>query len=335
MLNKDNTDSLPWIEKYRPTTFDELISHKNILDTIDKFIEKNELPHLLFYGPPGTGKTSSILSIARKLYGNNCKQMILELNASDDRKIDTVRNQIKDFASTQKIFSNGVKLIILDEADAMTQAAQAALRRIIEKYTKNTRFCLICNYISKLIPALQSRCTRFRFAPLKTEQILPRLEEIGKKEKVNLTEDGMRAIITLSQGDMRKCINILQSTHMAFDKIDETNVYTCTGRPLPNDISLIFTWLSNLSFSETFSKIEGMIVEKSIALEDIISELHSLILKIDFGKDSQKSQLAKMKLFDSFAKIEENLHCGVYYKLQLGHLIGAFHILRSEIDHKI
>ena len=284
--------------------------------------------------------------------------MVLELNASDDRKIETVRNQIKDFASTQKIFSSGVKLIILDEADAMTTHAQAALRRIIEKYTKNTRFCLICNYISKIIPALQSRCTRFRFSPLSPKSILPRLKQITQREKLNLhycldkqeerkeeerkegerkeeeskeeeeikEEGGLEAIIKLSGGDMRKCINTLQSTFLAFGKVTEENVYKCTGRVTPSDLSLIFTLLCNQNFKECFSKLEEMIQEKSVALEDIVAQLHDMILPLQIGESEESSQLSKMHLFDSLAKIEENLSSGVHHKLQLASLVASFQI---------
>lgn len=150
---------------------------------VDKLMEENKMPHLLLYGPPGTGKTSTILSIARKLNGSNYRSMTLELNASDDRKISVVRERIKDFASTKTIFDTGLKLVILDEADAMTSDAQAALRRIIENYSRTTRFCLICNHINKIIPAIQSRCTKFRFGPLKESQLRARLEYIAEQEK--------------------------------------------------------------------------------------------------------------------------------------------------------
>ena len=145
--------------------------------------------------------------------------MVLELNASDDRGIGVVRGQILNFASTRTIFNSGFKLVILDEADAMTQDAQNALRRIIEKFTDNVRFCLICNYLSKIIPALQSRCTRFRFGPLNSEQILPRLEHVCEEENVQIEEDGKEALISLAHGDMRKVLNILQSCAMAFPKV--------------------------------------------------------------------------------------------------------------------
>ena len=224
--------NLPWVEKYRPAALQELISHEDIIKTIRRFISEEKLPHLLFYGPPGTGKTSTILACAKELYSaKEFNSMVLELNASDDRGINVVRGQILNFASTRTIFNSGFKLVILDEADAMTQDAQNALRRIIEKFTDNVRFCLICNYLSKIIPALQSRCTRFRFGPLDPEQIMPRLVHVCEEESVEVTEDGKEALMRLSQGDMRKVLNILQSCAMAFDnKVNEDNVYICVVR---------------------------------------------------------------------------------------------------------
>merc|ERR1712106_421120 len=179
------TPNLPWVEKYRPNALDDLISHEDIISTIRTFISQDKLPHLLFYGPPGTGKTSTILACAKEIYPPKLfNSMVLELNASDDRGIGIVRGQVLNFASTRTIFNKGYKLIILDEADAMTNDAQNALRRIIEKYTENTRFCIICNYLSKIIPALQSRCTRFRFGPLKQDQMVSRLEYVIAQESV-------------------------------------------------------------------------------------------------------------------------------------------------------
>lgn len=183
------------------------------------------LPHLLLYGPPGTGKTSTILALARRIYGTkNMRQMVLELNASDDRGIDVVREQIKTFASTKQIFTMNptsssstsmaaYKLIILDEADAMTSTAQMALRRIMEKYTANTRFCIIANYTHKLSPALLSRCTRFRFSPLKERDIRVLVDKVITEENVNINSDATDSLVRLSKGDMRRALNVLQACH--------------------------------------------------------------------------------------------------------------------------
>ena len=211
------------VEKYRPNTLDDVSGHQDILATINKFIDQNRLPHLLLYGPPGTGKTSTILALARRIYGAaNMRQMVLELNASDDRGIDVVREQIKTFASTKQIFTSarsggssmaGFKLIVLDEADAMTSTAQMALRRIMEKYTTNTRFCIIANYSHKLSPALLSRCTRFRFSPLKEGDIRVLVDKVVEEEHVQIRGEAVDALVKLSKGDMRRALNVLQACH--------------------------------------------------------------------------------------------------------------------------
>lgn len=219
-------DALHRVEKYRPATLEDVSGHQDILATINKFIDSNRLPHLLLYGPPGTGKTSTILALARRIYGvSNMRQMVLELNASDDRGIDVVREQIKTFASTKQIFTMGAsssaraggmagyKLIVLDEADAMTNTAQMALRRIMEKYTANTRFCIIANYAHKLSPALLSRCTRFRFSPLKEGDIRVLVEKVVEEESVRIGGEAVDALVSLSKGDMRRALNVLQACH--------------------------------------------------------------------------------------------------------------------------
>ena len=180
------------------------------------------------------------------------------MNASDDRGIGVVRNEILSFASTRTIFNRGFKLVILDEADAMTKDAQNALRRIIEKFTENTRFCLVCNYLNKLIPAIQSRCTRFRFAPLLGEQIAPRLAHVVATEKVVMTEDGKQALLTLGKGDMRRVLNILQCTAMSFEEVNEDNVYTCVGQPLSSDIRACLQWMLNEEIKVAVEKINEL-----------------------------------------------------------------------------
>ncbi|KAM3568617.1 hypothetical protein VYU27_009267, partial [Nannochloropsis oceanica] len=204
-------NGMPWVEKYRPSGLKDLVAHEEIISILTRLIERNQLPHLLFYGPPGTGKTSTILACAKQMYGTtNYGAMTLELNASDERGIDVVRQQIKEFAGTKRLFSNGVKLVILDEADHLTNDAQFALRRVIEKYTKNTRFCLICNYVSKIIPALQSRCTRFRFAPLAPLQVEGRIAHVAEREGLTLDTKAVQALVRLGHGDMRRVLNVMQ-----------------------------------------------------------------------------------------------------------------------------
>ncbi|XP_014210070.1 replication factor C subunit 5 [Copidosoma floridanum] len=311
--------NLPWVEKYRPNKLSDLISHEEIIQTINKFIDENQLPHLLLYGPPGTGKTSTILACAKKLYTpQQFNSMVLELNASDDRGIGIVRGQILSFASTGTMYRSGFKLIILDEADAMTNDAQNALRRIIEKYTDNVRFCIICNYLSKIIPALQSRCTKFRFGPLAPAQILPRLEHVVKEENVNVTEDGKQALMTLSGGDMRRVINVLQSTWLAFGCVNEENVYACVGHPLPNDIKNIVNWLLNESYEFAYNKVQDLKTRKGLALQDILTELQGLVNKIEFPDD------VLIELIIRMAEIEKRVISGCNEAVQLNALVSAF-----------
>nr|CAB3265539.1 replication factor C subunit 5 [Phallusia mammillata] len=311
--------NLPWVEKYRPKSLDDLISHEDILKTIRRFMAEDRLPHLLFYGPPGTGKTSTILACAKQLYSvKEFNSMVLELNASDDRGIGIVRNQILSFASTRTIFNKGFKLIILDEADAMTKDAQNALRRVMEKFTENTRFCLICNYLTKIIPAIQSRCTRFRFGPLSTDQMKPRLEHVIEQESLKITEDGMTAVVTLACGDMRKALNILQSTSMAHDEVNENTVYTCTGHPKKSDIENILEWMLNKDFTSAYRKVIALKTENGMALQDILLQVHIYVHRIDFPLD------VRILLLDKLANIEERLAAGTNEKIQTSSLIAAF-----------
>ncbi|KAJ3324787.1 hypothetical protein HDV06_006095 [Boothiomyces sp. JEL0866] len=321
--------SLPWVEKYRPASLDDLVSHKDIISTITTFMDQDKLPHLLLYGPPGTGKTSTILACARTLYGNNFKPKVLELNASDDRGIDAVREQIKTFASSRMTTweksarSVPYKLIILDEADALTQQAQNALRRVIEQYTKTTRFCLICNYVNKIIPALQSRCTRFRFAPLEIDQIDKRLQIVLDAEGVNITSSGKEALLELSKGDMRKALNILQSCHAANDLVDQDAIYQTTGSPHPSDIKQILDWLLNSDFTEAYSNICQLQVEKGLAVGDILTHVFKLVSGLDMPQKS------RIYLVQELADIEYNLTVGCSDKIQLSALVGAF---KNSID---
>ncbi|KAK0179051.1 hypothetical protein PV327_007877 [Microctonus hyperodae] len=323
-MNEKKNSNLPWVEKYRPSTLNDLVSHEDILTTINKFIDENQLPHLLLYGPPGTGKTTTILACARKLYTRaQFNSMVLELNASDDRGISSVRGQILSFASTGTMYKSGFKLIILDEADAMTNDAQNALRRVMEKYTENVRFCIICNYLSKIIPALQSRCTKFRFGPLSEEQIMPRLEHIIQQENVKVSEDGKRALMTLSGGDMRKVINVLQSTWLAFGLVNENNVYSCVGHPMPIDINNIVNWLLNEQYLTAYTKIQDLKIKKGLALQDILTQLHLLINRIDLPDN------IVMDLIIKLAQIEKRTAAGCSESVQLNALVSAFQNARD------
>ncbi|XP_044726654.1 replication factor C subunit 4 isoform X2 [Chrysoperla carnea] len=229
----------PWVEKYRPRTVEDVVEQKEAVEVLKQCMSGADLPNLLFYGPPGTGKTSTILAACRQLFGDMYKERILELNASDERGIQVIREKVKSFA---QITASGIrpdgkscppfKIIILDEADSMTHAAQAALRRTMERESKTTRFCLICNYVSRIIPPLTSRCTKFRFKPLAEEEIVKRLKHICSEENITCEPQTMDLLVRTSGGDLRRAITCLQScSRLKGDQvaINKDDVYEVTG----------------------------------------------------------------------------------------------------------
>lgn len=346
-------DSLPWVEKYRPNSLDDVEGHHDIITTINKFVDSNRLPHLLLYGPPGTGKTSTVLALARRIYGNkNMRQMVLELNASDDRGIDVVREQIKTFSSTKQIFSAApkagdsalatFKLIILDEADAMTATAQMALRRIMEKYTANTRFCIIANYTHKLSPALLSRCTRFRFSPLKDQDIRNLVDKVIEEEKVNITQDATDSLVTLSKGDMRRALNVLQACHASStplqppgkpapdpstierDQITQTTIYDCIAAPHPSDIKYIIeTLLSKNDMTECLRTVNNLKTLKGLALADILTAISDELVTNDVPPQVMVTWMSGL------ADIEYRLSGGGNEAIQTGAAIG---VVRTGVE---
>ncbi|GMR41098.1 hypothetical protein PMAYCL1PPCAC_11293 [Pristionchus mayeri] len=327
---------LPWVEKYRPQTLNDVYSHEEITKTLKKWIETNQLPHMLFYGPPGTGKTTSILAVARALYSDKQRNsMVLELNASDDRGINVVREEIVTFAGTKGLHSFGgnavandsktsVKLVILDECDAMTKDAQSALRRVIEKYTENVRFCIICNYLSNIIPAIQSRCTRFRFAPLDPQLVAPRIDYVVEQEKFTMTEDGKTALLELSGGDMRRVLNVLQAASMAFPVVDSSAVYSCVGQPTPNEMERLKLILIKCTLADACAQIEKDYIEKGYALADIVTRLHDLVYQNKFtDKDLSTIVVA-------LAATEKRLAAGCSDKLQTAGLVAVIIAVRER-----
>lgn len=327
-MTTTTASNLPWVEKYRPSKLDELVAHEQIVKTLTKFIENRTLPHLLFYGPPGTGKTTTVLAAARQMYSpTKMASMVLELNASDERGIDVVRNTIVNFAQTKGLqaFSTSsntgtvpFKLVILDEADAMTKDAQNALRRVIEKYTDNVRFCIICNYLASIVPAIQSRCTRFRFAPLDQKLIVPRLEYIVETEQLKMTPDGKDALLIVSKGDMRTVINTLQSTAMSFDTVSENTVYQCIGQPTPKEMKEVVKTLLNDPSKKCMNTIQTKLFENGYALQDVITHLHDFVFTLDIPDEAMSA------IITGLGEVEENLSTGCSNETQLAAVVAAF-----------
>ena len=349
MLNVNNKSILPWIEKYRPNNFDNIISHNNIISILKKYKENTSLPHLLFYGPPGTGKTSVILTYAKELFGKYSPYMVMELNASDERGIEVVRSRIKQFvASDNTLYSYRIKkgkrkkifkLVILDETDAMTDDAQKILRSIVEKYTSNARFCLICNYIKKINPALQSRCSAFRFSPINNKDMKKKIIEILNLEKVKYDNKGIDLVINNSNGDMRKSLNILQSVSMSYNEISIKTVSSSLGCMKKSDIKYIFTLLVNNSFTESYKSINELIYKNSISLMDIITPIYEIIFNMIFYKKKFNGILfddnLSLKLISDLSMIEYNSFSSIYDNVQVLSIIGLFNNNKDEIKKNI
>ncbi|XP_068599851.1 replication factor C subunit 4 [Brachionichthys hirsutus] len=291
----------PWVEKYRPKCIDEVAFQEEVVAVLKKSLEGADLPNLLFYGPPGTGKTSTILAAARELYGPALyRQRVLELNASDERGIQVIREKVKTFAQLTVAGSRPdgkscppFKIIILDEADSMTAPAQAALRRTMEKESRTTRFCLICNYISRIIEPLTSRCSKFRFKPLANQIQEERLLLICEKEKLKYTKESIAALVKVSEGDLRKAITFLQSAaRLGVDRdITERDIIELAGLVPPKMIE----GLLQICFRGTFEKLEVAVrqaVDEGYAATQILSQLHEAIIEGGLG-DEQKSAVTE------------------------------------------
>merc|ERR1712187_225206 len=278
------------------------------------------------------GKTSTITALAKTMYKEKYKSMTLELNASDARGIDVVRDQIKSFVSVKQLFSvsSGAavgqpKLVILDEADNMTQTAQFALRRMIEQYAPNARFILICNYSSNIIPALQSRCTKLRFAPLTKEQIVGRLWYVAKEENIDLREDGAKAIVQVGGGDMRKVLNIFQTTSMGHSVVDAQAVYGSTGVPHPEDIDTFLRTLMNkaVSFAASVEGLQQLLQSKGYALDDFLHLMHNRLILQEMPVPQ------RVHLTTQLANVDWRLKQGCGEQVQLTAIVGAFHEARA------
>lgn len=293
--------AIPWVEKYRPKCVDDVAFQEEVVAVLKKSLEGADLPNLLFYGPPGTGKTSTILAAARELYGPELyRQRVLELNASDERGIQVIREKVKNFAQltvagtrTDGKSCPPFKIIILDEADSMTAPAQAALRRTMEKESRTTRFCLICNYISRIIEPLTSRCSKFRFKPLANQIQEERLLEICEKENLKYTKESIAALVQVSEGDLRKAITFLQSAaRLNVDKeITDRAIIDIAG-VVP--VKMIDNLL-HICFKGTFEKLEVAvkdIVDEGYSATQILSQLHDSIIEQDLN-DKQKSAITE------------------------------------------
>jgi len=279
---------VPWIEKYRPKSLSQVVGNYETVQRLAVIAKAGNMPNLIIAGPPGIGKTSSITCLARDMLGASFKDAVLELNASDDRGIDVVRNKIKMFAQKKVTLPKGRhKIIILDEADSMTASAQQALRRTMELYSSTTRFALACNISSKIIEPIQSRCAILRFQKLGDKHILKRLKEVIAREKiVGWTKDGLEALLFTSQGDMRHALNNLQSTVAGFGQISAQNVYKVVDQPHPVVMQKILDTCVKGDLVESIKLLESVWIQGYSAIDIVgtlfrvakTSEIHPRIL---------------------------------------------------------
>ncbi len=306
-----------WVDKYRPKTFDEILGQDYFVSRIKAFLESKNLPHLLFAGVPGTGKTTTALVIAQELYTKDalCGNF-LELNASDDRGIDVIRNQIKEFAKLKSLTNIPYKIVCLDEADSLTKEAQQALRRTMEKYSASCRFILACNEISKLIDPIQSRCVIFKFKPLSDTALLTLLEKVADNEKLSIDKETKKFIVKISNGDTRRLLNTLQACASIQKNITEELINEILDYVNPKEIEEMI----NNALNGNFNKAKDLMIKlknfRGLSGLEILKEMYKQVLEIDIDDKS------KIKIIERIATVEFRIVEGSDEELQLQALLA-------------
>ena len=305
-----------WTEKYRPKNLDEVVGQKHVTERLKAYVSSNNMPHLLLTGPAGTGKTTCSLALAKEMFGDEWKGNFIELNASDERGIDVVRGKIKEFARTAPLGNAEFKIIFMDEADALTSDAQAALRRTMEKFSKICRFILSCNYSSKIIDPIQSRCAVFRFKPLSKEDVAEYLNMIVRNENIQIDDDAMEALIHVARGDMRRAVNSLQVAAAQGNRIDIDTIYQTTGLANPEEVKKMLETALAGNFIGARDKLDEIMIEFGLSGQDIIRQIHSSFFELSIG-DSEK-----VRLMDKTGEIEFRIIEGSNERIQLEALLA-------------
>jgi len=305
-----------WTEKYRPKTLGEIIDQEEIVSRLQEFVKRAAMPHCLFAGPPGTGKTTAALCLAHDLFGVRFQDVFMELNASDERGIDVVRTTVKEFARMASLSSVPFKILVLDEADNMTSDAQSALRRTMEKYTDTCRFVLCCNYSGRIIEPIQSRCALFRFTPLPDEKIVENLHRIAKNEGLKFTETGLKSIVEVGEGDLRKSINTLQAASSMSKGITEESVYQVVGRAKPTDVHEMLNHALKGDFIKAREELRHLLVRYGLSGSEIVRQIHSEIFRLAIPEKK------RIDLVEAVGEIDFRLVQGGDEEVQLSALLA-------------
>jgi replication factor C small subunit len=318
-----------WAEKYRPKTLEEMVDREEIVSRFKSFVKDKNLPHLLLVGPAGVGKTTSILCLARDLYGTSYQNYVLELNASDERGIDVIREKVKNFARTAAIASEvSFKILILDEADSLTTAAQHALRRTMEVYTRTCRFCLIGNYSENIIDPIQSRCSVFRFGPLAEQDVKSYITMISQKEGVKLVPEGLDAVFEASQGDMRKATNLLQAAAATQGEVDDIAIYSVLGKVSPQRVREMINLGMKGEFLEAREILRSLLIDEGLGAEDILRMVYSELMRM------QIPEKWKVRISDTVGEVDFRLTQGARPEIQLSTLIAKLALASEEIEQR-
>ncbi len=303
-----------WVEKYRPRSLAEMVGQESVVPLLRAYAAQKSLPHLLFAGPPGTGKTTAAIALARDLYGDEWRQSFLELNASDERGIETVRTTIKGYARSAPIGGVGFKLLFLDEADNLTAEAQASLRRLMERHSAACRFVLSCNYSSRIIEPIQSRCAVFRFHQYTAAEMRPQLERIARAEGKKVEPAAYDAIIAASSGDLRRAINLLQISSTYADTVTEATLAGVVTTPLRSEVESMLGTALRGDFMGSRHQLYALFAERGASGEDILRAIHTYLPDIP---DAQVPPLAKIDLVEYLGEIDFRLAEGASERLQL------------------
>ena len=314
-----------WIEKYRPSNLSEVVGQTPITSRLKNYVKERSMPHLLFAGPSGTGKTTCALALAKELFGELWKHNLHELNASDERGIDVVRGKIKEFARTAPLGEDGFKIIFLDEADALTGAAQAALRRTMEKYSRTCRFVMSCNFSSKIIDPIQSRCAVFRFRPLKAEDVERYLKFVAVKEELNIDKEAYEALTYLAQGDLRRAINGLQMAAAANVDITQDVVYEAVAAARPEEVKEALEMSLNNNFAGARERLDTLQITYGLAGEDVLRQMHRSV------RDIEVPDTIKVQMIEKLAEADFRLSEGANARIQIEAVIANFAVLGRHI----